>query len=187
MTEYVLLAAMEFSRVLLRSEPIIDTRLCTRTDVGLRARAEPRGNHRLPYDRRKLHPRIQGRVRILEHDVHEPAYRAEFGRRPAKERKPGGDGVDALRCPRGSGLLVLGELRVRDVEEDLPVRRVQQPDEAAPDRALAGSALSNEADDLFVLDLETDIVHGLQRGRGSKRSPDGEELAESVRRDHHAT
>src|SRR5206468_11002368 len=59
-------------------------------------------------------------------------------------------------------------------------------DEAATNRALAGSALPDEADDLLVLDFQTDVFDRLERGRRSESTSDGEELAQPVRRDHHA-
>src|SRR5438093_12913877 len=115
---------------------------------------------------------------MLEDDVGKPTQRPEFGGRPTEERKSVGDGVDALRRILGSRLLVLDELGIRNVEEDLPLGGFEEPNEATPDSALSRAALADEADNLLVMYLQTDVVDRLQRFRCRKATAHREELVD---------
>src|ERR671915_2603092 len=90
---------------------------------------------RLADDSSHAVPRIERRVRVLEHHLHASSQRAQ---------------------------VTLTEVRdVLSVEDDLAVGRLVQPQDRAADRRLAAARLSDEAKRLAALDVECDVVDRL--------------------------
>src|SRR2546428_743193 len=133
--------------------------------IRLRPRGETADQERLGDDVLHQHARVQGGERVLKDRLHESSERLH---RPAA---PSGDRVLAnqlLWLP-----VVLGGARavraqsfedaLRDVEEHIALRGLDQPQEESTQRGLAAPALSDERDRFSTAD---DEVHAIDRVDG---------------------
>src|SRR5918997_1806454 len=103
--------------------------------------------------------RIEGRVGVLEYDLHSTSEPAQ--------------GAPALGC------------KIKPLEDDLTLGRLFETNDAATERALPTAGLADEADGLAAPDVEIDAVHRLHRAArpAEEASPDGKMLLQVSNRD----
>jgi hypothetical protein len=139
------LAARELVRVSrhrLAAEPDLGEHLLDRLGLLALVLREPERRDPLGHDLAHRHARVQGRVRVLEDDLHAPAQRSER----------------ALGQPRD--LLA--------VEEDASERRLDEPEHRASQRALAAPGFADEPQRLAGPDVKADArdrMHELRRAQ----------------------
>jgi hypothetical protein len=115
-----------------------------------RAGAQAVDDHALGDDVADLHPRVQGRVRVLEHHLHAPA--------------------------GGAQLAAVDLQQVLAVEPDRAAGRVKDPHDAAGGGRLPRSRLPDQAEHLAGGDLERDVVDGPELRPSAALTPDAELL-----------
>ncbi len=103
------------------------------------------------------HPRVQGRVRVLEDHLNVPT----------SPQQPISVEAEDILAP----------------EEDLAGGRLDQPQDRAPEGGLSGAGFSDEAEDLAPPDLEGDVVdrHDFRRGGAAEMAQQA-----APRRERHA-